>query len=127
MIKIAFDLDDTITASKQSIEFFSVLTNLLITDHHITILTSREPGTEQEIAEELRMLGIEYSEIVITDKKTEYIRQQGITIFFENEDENFLSLPENILVFKVREDGNFDFGEKGRWIGSKKTVRMIDE
>jgi hypothetical protein len=50
MIKIAIDLDNTITASKQSIEFFSVLTKLLIVEHRIVILTDREPNSEQEIS-----------------------------------------------------------------------------
>jgi hypothetical protein len=101
---------------------------LFIAEHRIYILTDREPNTEQEIADELDYLGIEYSEIVITDKKAEYIRERGITIFFENSDEYFLELGEEVVVFKIRESGNFDFEEKeGRWIGSKKTTRMIDE
>ena len=127
MIKIAIDLDNTINGSALSIKFFGVLTNLLCPDHHITILTNREPGTEKEIAEELRKLGISYSDIVITAEKADYILQNGIEVFFENEDEYYLSLPETVLVFKVREDGNFDFGKNGRWVGSRKTVRMIDE
>ena len=88
-MKIAIDLDNTLNASRNSIEFFSILTHLLIAEHRIYILTNREPNTEQDIAEELDYLGVEYNEIVITDKKAEYIKEQGITIFFENEDENF--------------------------------------
>jgi uncharacterized HAD superfamily protein len=127
MIKIAIDLDGTINASKQSIEFFSVLTHLLIAEHRIYILTDRQPNTEQEIAEELDYLGIEYNQIIITHKKAEYIKEQGISIFFENQDETFLELGEEVLVLKVRENMNFDFGKNGRWVGSRKTVRMIDE
>ena len=126
MIKIAIDLDNTITASKQSIEFFSVLTHLLIAEHRIYIITDRQPNTEQEIAEELDYLGIEYNQIIITHKKAEYIKEHGINIFFENQDEQFLELGEEVVVFKIRESGNFDFSEK-KWIGGKKTVRMIDE
>ena len=125
-MKIAIDLDNTITASKQSIEFFSIMTNLLIPDHRISILTNREPNTEQEIADELHVLGIDYSEIVITGKKAEYIREHGITIFFENEDEYFLELGEEITVLKIREDGNFSFAEK-KWITSRRNSILIDE
>lgn len=123
-MKVALDLDNTIDASKESIEFFSILTNLLIAEHKIYIITAREPNTEQDIAEELDLYGVEYSEIVITNAKAEYIRKQGITIFFENQDEFFqeLSLDE-ILVFKIRESGNW---EDGRWLGNKKTTKMID-
>ena len=128
MIKIAIDLDGTINGSSLSINFFHILTNLLITDHYITILTNRDPGTEQEISAELNKLGISYSDIVITADKTDYIMKNGIEVFVENEDEQFLSLPENILVLKVRENMNFDFGEKEKkWIGSKKTTKMIDD
>ena len=128
MIKIAIDLDGTINASKQSIEFFSVLTHLLIAEHsRIYIITDREPNTEQNVADELDYLGIEYSAIIITDKKAEYIKEHGITIFFENQDESFLELSEEeATVFKIRENMNYSFSER-KWIGSKKTVRMIDD
>jgi hydroxymethylpyrimidine pyrophosphatase-like HAD family hydrolase len=126
MIKIAIDLDNTITASRLSIKFFSMLTNLLSTDHHITILTNREPKTEKEIAAELNKLGISYSSIIITADKADYIMQNGIEVFVEDTDEYFIGLPCSVLVFKIREDGNFDYLEK-KWIGGKKTVRMIDE
>lgn len=126
-MKIALDLDNTINASKQSIEFFSIMTNLLIAEHRIYVITNREQGTEQEIAEELDYLGIEYSEIVITGNKAEFIREQGITIFFENEDNYFLEIGPEVVVFKIREAGNFDFSEKKqRWIGNSKTTKMID-
>ena len=124
-MKIALDLDNTINANKDSIEFFSILTHLLIVEHRIYIITNREPNTEQDIAEELDYLGIDYNEIIITDRKAEYIKENNINIFFENEDEAFLELGEEVVVFKIRESGNFSFSEK-KWIGSKKTTEMID-
>ena len=125
MIKLRIDLDNTITDSKQSIKFFSVITNLLIAEYKIYILTNREPGTEQDVANELAYLGIEYSEIVITDRKAEYVRDNNINIFFENQDEYFLEIGEETTVFKIRDAENFSFAEK-KWIGSKNTVKMID-
>ena len=123
-IAIAIDLDSTITADRNSVEFFEILTHLIIAEHQIYIITNREPGTEQEVADELDYLGIEYSEIAITDKKADYIRQNKITIFFENQDESFQELKlEETVVFKIRESGNW---ENGRWLGSKKTTKMID-
>ena len=123
-MKIAIDLDNTITADNKSIEFFSVLTNLLIPDHRIYILTNRSPNSEQDIAEELHALGIDYNRIVITDKKADYIKEKNITILFENQDESFLELSlDDTLVFKIREAGNW---ENGKWIGSSKTTKMID-
>ena len=124
-MKLAIDLDNTITASRDSIEFFEILTHLLIAEHRIYILTNREPGTEQEIAYELDYLGIEYSEIVITSQKAQYIRDNKITIFFENEDIYFKELKlGECLIFKIREEGNW---ENGRWLGDKTTVKLINE
>ena len=106
-MKIAIDLDNTITASRDSIEFFEILTHLLIPDpeYRIVILTNRVPNSEQEVAEELDYLGIEYSEIVITADKAGYIRDNKITFNFE--------------------DSDFSFSAE-KWIGNKKTVKMMD-
>jgi len=123
-MKIAIDLDNTINASRESIEFFSILTHLLIAEHRIVILTNREPGTEQEIADELDYLQIDYSQIVITAQKAQYIKDNKITIFFENEDFYFKELKlEETTVFKIREYGNW---EDGRWLGDKNTTKLID-
>jgi hypothetical protein len=102
------------------------MTHLLLPEAHITILTNREPGTEAQIAEELDRMDILYDDIVITSKKAEYIKNNDISVVFENEDECLLQLPQKITVFKIREDGNFSFVEK-KWIGSKNTTKMIDE
>lgn len=118
-MKIAIDIDGTIDASEQSKEFFYILTHLLIAEHQIYIITNREPGTEQGIAEELDCYGIDYNEIIITSEKAKYIKENQINILFENEDDFFLELGEEVLVFKIREEGNFSFAAK-KWIGSKK-------
>ena len=125
-MKIAIDLDQTITASRQSIEFFSILTHLLCPHHKITILTNRYPGTEQLVAEELDFLNIDYSEIVITSEKANHIIQNNISIYFENEDEYFLELGEEVTVFKIREVENFNYSAK-KWYGSENTTQMIDD
>ena len=125
-IKIGIDIDNTITASRDSIKFFSVLTNLLIDEHKIYIITNRQPNSEQDVAEELDCLGIKYNEIVITKDKAEYILKEGITVLFEDTDEYFQHLPKSVLAFKIREEGNFNFTTH-KWIGSRKTTEMIDE
>ena len=125
-MKIAIDLDNTITADKNSIEFFRIMTHLLIAENSIFVITNREPNTEKEIAEELKNIGISFSKIIITDKKAEYIKENNITIFFENTDEYFLELGEETTVFKIREDANFSFSEK-KWITSRQNSILIDE
>ena len=125
-MKIGIDIDGTINASQQSVEFFRTLTRSLISEHDIHIITSREPGTECETEEEISVLGVRFNKLVITDNKSQYIQENGISVVFENQDEQIIDIPENVCVFKVREEGNFDFGEERKWIGGKRTTRMID-
>lgn len=88
-MKIAIDLDKVINSSRQDIEFFEILTHLLWLDHEIYILTQREAGTEQAVAIELDYLGIEYSHIVITGDKTQFLKENDISIFIEDEEFDF--------------------------------------
>ena len=124
-INVSIDIDGTINSSDTSISFFQIMTHLLHPEAHITILTAREPGTEDKIIAELSTMNILYDKLVITDNKQEYIKSHNISVVFENEDESFKSLGSDILVLKVREEGNYNF-KTGRWYGSKQTVEMVD-
>jgi len=123
-MRIGIDLDNTITVSEQSIRFFRGMTHLLLPEHEIHIITNRDPHTEKATKQELADLGIAYSKLIITGEKAEYVVKTGIQVLVEDTDEYFVDLPESVLVFKIREPGNFDFAEK-KWIGSDKTTRMI--
>ena len=125
-MKIAIDIDGTINASKDSVEFFRTLTKSLIAQNEIYILSNRNPDTLEEVEEELTLMGIKFSKVILTNKKTQVIKDKGITVFYDNEDENFQSLGPDILVFKAREEGNYNY-MSGRWYGSKETVEMIDK
>ena len=125
-INISIDIDGTINSSDTSLSFFQIMTHLLYPEAHITILTSREPGTETQIVEELAKMNILYHNLVITDNKQDYIKSHNISVVFENEDESFNSLGKEILVLKVREEGNYNY-KTGCWYGSADTVEMIDE
>ena len=124
-LNVGLDIDGTIDASEQSIRFFKLLTHLMYDHAEIHIITNREPGSEATIAHELRELGIQFHHLKITGNKAGYIRDRNIKIFYENEDEMFQTLGKDILVLKVREEGNYNY-KTGRWYGSKKTVEMID-
>lgn len=123
-LKIGIDIDGTIDATPQSIQFFRLLTKHLFDHAEIFIITNREPGTESSVAQELQELGIQYHHLKITGNKASYIIEHGIDILFEDTDEYFLELDEKVTVFKIREDGNFSFDEH-RWIGSDRTTKMI--
>ena len=117
-LKIGIDLDDTITASIESINFFSLITNLLKEKADIYIITNRiDEKPPKKILEDFN---IHYDYLILTGKKTEYIIENKINIYFDDTDEYFLELPESITVFKIRESGNFDFNEH-KWIYDKRT------
>ena len=125
ILKIGIDLDDTITYCKT---FFSMMTNAMQDMAEIYIITNREQTPENEVAirKELDELGIRYHHLAVTDKKAEYILREGITVFFDDTDEYFLSLPESVTVFKTREPWNFNF-ENHVWLYNDKTGQHISE
>jgi hypothetical protein len=125
ILNIGIDFDQTILESKNSIEFFSTLTHLLCQEHNVYIISDAELGTEQLIAEELDDLEIDYSEIVITDTKAQFIKENSITIFFEDTDDYFLELGPEVLVFKVRGETNFNYSAK-KWVMSKNNILVHD-
>ena len=113
LMKIALDLDNTITAYPKYFSLFSKAMKKV--GCQIYILTNREPNTKDEIKNELNKLKITYDFIKITANKAQYILEQKINVFIEDTDEYFVNLPEEVLVLKIREAGNFNFEQK-KWI-----------
>ena len=125
-MKIAIDLDNTITADKNSALFFRIITHLLIPENDIIIISDRDEADRKSTEQELSVLGIRHNKLILTANKAGYILKNGITIFFENTDEAFLEIPQSVTVFKIREDGNFSFAKK-KWITSRRNSILIDE
>ena len=125
MLKIAIDLDNTITEYP---ELFVSLTKALsnIKDIEIIILTFREISDEsyRNTKNELDAIGIKYDHLIITDNKQQYIRENNISLFIDDTDENFKGLGPEICCLKVREEGNYDFNSF-KWIYSDKTGQII--
>jgi len=123
---IAIDIDNTITATKQSKRFFRALTNEMIDKAKIILISNRNPdaASVRKTASEMKKLGIVYHDIVHTANKAEVIEFQRVNVFFEDTDEYFLDVPKNVLVLKPRENGNFDFNAK-KWIYGDKTGRKV--
>ena len=121
-MKIAIDLDATITAYPNVFSSFSKA--FKAAGHEIYIITDRIAGTEAVVSEMLDELGIEYDFIKITKDKISYILEQGIEALYDETDEYFIGLAEDVAVFKVRGHYNFDFNDK-KWIYSDKTGKKI--
>lgn len=124
-MKIGIDLDNTITEYP---EFFSLMTNALHSFAEIFVITNREKSirSRENIKDELELMNIFYHHIIITGEKADFILENDINILFEDTDEYFLELPEKVKVFKIREAGNFDFGQK-KWIYGNSTGVNIDD
>ena len=121
-MKIAVDLDATITAYPQFFEVFTAA--MAAADCEIHIVTDRAAGTEKQVREMLDDLCIIYDKLKITRNKTKYILDESIEVLFDDTDEYFIDLPEEVAVFKVREHYNFDF-QQHKWLYSDKTGRKI--
>lgn len=121
-MKIAIDLDATITAYPEVFSSFSKAFSLA--GHEIHIVTDRVPGSEEEVMRHLYQCRITYDAIKITADKAAYILSQNIDVLFDDTDEYFIDLPESVAVFKVREHYNFDFKHK-KWLYTKNTGRKL--
>ena len=128
-LKIGIDLDNTITASTESMAFFALITNALKNIAEIHIITNRpkDDKSKAETMQELSQLDIYYDKLEVTAEKAAYILKEGIRIYWDDVDEYYLELPSSVTVFKIREPGNFDF-TKGvhKWIYGNKTGINID-
>lgn len=127
-MKIGIDLDNTINENNTTISFFSFITNAMKGKWEIFIITNRDDSekSRQKTIEELNGHGIYYDKLVITPDKHDYIIENGINVYVDDTDEYYLKLPESIVVFKIREAGNFDF-ENHKWVYGDKTGINIDD
>jgi len=111
-LKIGVDLDGTISEYPG---FFSLFTRVMAeAGCRIYVITDRLLGTEADVVSELGKHGITYHVIKITSDKAKYILDEGVDVLFDDQDEYFLELPEEVAVFKVRQKYNFDFNRK-KW------------
>ena len=111
-LNIAIDLDGTISEYP---EFFRIFIDAVrAAGCRVHVVTDRPPGTEDEVAAELKAYGLNCDAIKITGDKAHYILSEHITVLFDDVDTYFLDLPENVAVFKIRQKYNFDFQNK-RW------------
>jgi len=115
-MKIAIDLDATITMYPRVFAVFSKA--FKGAGHEIHIVTDRVPGTEGDVIKMLNELDIAFDAIHIAKDKASYILRQGIEVLFDDMDQYFVDLPEQVAVFKTRGHYNFDFQRK-TWITMK--------
>ena len=70
---------------------------------------------------------MEFDELVIAGSlggKGELCVAHGVDLFFDDQDECIVGVPESVLVCKLRNGGNFDFAAR-RWVSTAKLTRLI--
>lgn len=118
-MKIAFDLDDTITLAP---EFFSTLSKLWDDDVYIITLRS----DRQETIEDLEKLDIRYTDVILVstcEEKADVVKRLGISVYFDDMPETLVNMPETTAVCLFRNTWNFDFEDR-RWIFTDATGKI---
>ena len=114
------DLDGTIDEAPI---FFTLLCNRWPGD--VVIVTYR---TDRESAvRDLEKFDIRYDEIILVNSledKARVIRERGIAVYFDDQDECLKDIPDTVSVLKVRNGGNFD-EETRRWLYSEQTGQLV--
>ncbi len=124
-MKIALDIDGTISDQPTFFSFLSVA--LRAAGHQILILTYRDPAKNEATRVQLAAWGIVFDELVIAESlsaKGRLCARHGVDIFFDDQDECIVEVPEHVLVFKMRNGGNFDFDTR-RWVSTSKLTELL--
>lgn len=119
-MKIAFDLDGTIT---DALEFFSTLSKLWNDD--VYVITYRD--NRRTAVADLKEYDIRYTDVILVnsfEEKAEIVRRLGIGVYFDDMPEMLKHMPEETAVCLFRNEGNFDFEDR-RWILSRKTGKIV--
>ena len=126
-IRIGIDIDGVIRSEHSRL--FSILSEAFkdCDNIEVFIITSREASerSREETINELKELGVEYDHLIITDDKQKVVKENGIVLFIDNEDENFQGVGPEVCCLKIREEGNYCF-RTYRWVADRRTVKLID-
>lgn len=122
-LRVMIDLDGTISYDPI---FFNIFTQCVAQYADIHIVTNRKSDELEETKELLRNKGITYHYLTLTYYKAVYAKENNINIVFEDEDEFFQLMPEDVTVFKIRETHNYDW-KSNRWVYSEKTGINVED
>lgn len=119
-MKIALDLDGTIDECQP---FFQWLSHSW--RGKVYILTYR--SDRDKTVKDLARFGVRYDKLVPVSsfaEKAVIIAREGISIYFDDQDEMTKDIPESVTVFKIRNGGNFAYESK-QWLYSAETGREL--
>jgi uncharacterized HAD superfamily protein len=124
-MKVALDIDGTISEHPA---FFAMLSAALrAAGHRVLVLTFRDPAREAATREHLAAWGVVFDELVIApslEAKGELCGVHRVDLFFDDQDECIVGVPESVVVCKVRNGGNFDFARR-QWLSTGRLTRLL--
>jgi len=124
-MKVALDIDGTISERPA---FFALLSAALrAAGHAVVVLTYRDPATAAATRAQLTAWGVVFDDLVIAgslEAKGELCGAHGVDLLFDDQDECIASVPEGVLVCKVRNGGNFDFARR-QWVSTGRLTRLL--
>lgn len=117
---IAFDLDGTIDEAP---DLFRILAECWPGRVYIITYRNDRAKAEQDVAK----FGIKCDDVILVSnfaEKAKVIAERQISLYFDDQDEILMHIPESVTVLKIRNGGNFDFDAK-KWLFSKHTGRIV--
>jgi hypothetical protein len=124
-MRIGLDLDGLLDERP---DFFAFLTAALrAAGHFVAVLTYRDPDSRARTEAQLAGWGVAFDELHFArslSDKGRLCRELRIDVYFDDQDECVQDVPEATTVFKIRNGGNFDFGER-KWLSTAKLTRLL--
>lgn len=124
-MRVGLDLDGLLDERP---DFFAFLTAALRAGgHFVAVLTYRDPESRARTEEQLNSWGISYDELHFArslSDKGRLCRELSIDLYFDDQDECVVGVDERTTVLKIRNGGNFDFGER-KWLSTAKMTRLL--
>jgi hypothetical protein len=116
---LGIDLDGTIDEAPA---FFRVLTKTW--PGRVVIITAR--NDEPKAIHDANSFGVRFDMLRMVrrlEDKAAAIRELGVDVYIDDQDECLMDIPPEVTVFKIRNDGNF---EGSKWLYSSRTGRNIE-
>lgn len=117
---IGIDLDGCIDEAP---EWFRTLTQ--VWPGPVYVITFRQDA--EKAKRDVASFGIQCDEVILVnrfDAKAEVIAEKQISVYFDDQDEMLMHIPEEVTILKIRNGGNYDF-ETRQWLFSTQTGRHI--
>ena len=119
-LAIGIDLDGCIDEAP---DFFRNLS--LVWPGPVYVITFRTDRAKAEA--DVASFSIKCDEVVLVssfEQKAVEIAKRRIFVYFDDQDEILMHVPEGVTVMKIRNGGNYDF-ESRKWLFSEQTGKMI--